>query len=78
MPIPTTIKIKSIDLKEGIQYWVKENPCILIAVNGQILLNEPGGLTILNDKVLVADTNNNRIVSYDLSTKQAEILTLKE
>ena len=31
-------------------------------------LDEPGGLTVLGGTVLIADTNNNRIVSYDLRT----------
>ncbi|MCU7845955.1 MAG: redoxin domain-containing protein [Candidatus Thiodiazotropha sp. (ex Monitilora ramsayi)] len=72
-------KIKSIDLKEGSVETILGDgkPGILSTVDGQLLLNEPGGLTILNDKVLVADTNNNRIVSYDLSTKQAEVLAFK-
>lgn len=31
-------------------------------------LNEPGGLAVLGGTALIADTNNNRIVSYDLLT----------
>lgn len=31
-------------------------------------LNEPGGLAVLGGTALIADTNNNRIVSYDLRT----------
>lgn len=30
--------------------------------------NEPGGLAVLGSTALIADTNNNRIVSYDLRT----------
>ncbi len=39
--------------------------------SGDILsaqLNEPGGLAILGNKVLIADTNNNRIMQYDLKS----------
>ena len=31
-------------------------------------LNEPGGIAILNEKILIADTNNNRIMQYDLKS----------
>ena len=33
------------------------------------MLNEPGGLTTFNNRVLVADTNNHRIVEYDFDSK---------
>ncbi len=33
-------------------------------------LNEPGGLALLGDIVLIADTNNNRIVQYDAKSKK--------
>lgn len=29
------------------------------------MLNEPGGLAVLNNKILIADTNNHRIMQYD-------------
>ncbi len=32
-------------------------------------LNEPGGLAMLGDDLLIADTNNNRIVRYDAETR---------
>lgn len=35
-------------------------------------LNEPGGLAILGDLVLIADTNNDRIVAYDTKTRSAQ------
>ncbi len=33
--------------------------------SGQVGLNEPGGVAILKTQVLIADTNNHRIMSYD-------------
>ena len=36
-------------------------------------LNEPGGLAVLNNLILIADTNNHRIMKYDL-----EVGTMKE
>jgi len=33
-------------------------------------LNEPGGIAILGDKILIADTNNNRLMQYDPVKKQ--------
>jgi len=32
-------------------------------------LNEPGGIAFLKDKILIADTNNNRIMQYDPKLK---------
>lgn len=34
----------------------------------ELNLNEPGGLAVLGGAALIADTNNNRIMSYDLRT----------
>lgn len=36
----------------------------------QSALNEPGGITFLGDNILIADTNNNRIMQYDPKRKQ--------
>ncbi len=33
-------------------------------------LNEPGGIAVLGEKVLIADTNNNRIMQYDIKSQQ--------
>lgn len=35
-------------------------------------LNEPGGLAVLDNLILVADTNNHRIMKYDLKTRAME------
>ncbi|MEN8131362.1 MAG: thioredoxin-like domain-containing protein [Pseudomonadota bacterium] len=35
-------------------------------------LNEPGGLAVLGNRVLIADTNNHRIAQYDLETGTLE------
>lgn len=34
-------------------------------------LSEPSGLAVVGNRLLIADTNNHRIVSYDLKTKKA-------
>lgn len=31
-------------------------------------LNEPGGISVLDESILIADTNNNRIMQYDLKS----------
>jgi thiol-disulfide isomerase/thioredoxin len=36
-----------------------------------IQLNEPGGLAVLGRHILIADTNNNRIMQYDLDSDSA-------
>lgn len=33
-------------------------------------LNEPGGIAVLGNKVLIADTNNNRIMQYDIDSRR--------
>lgn len=33
-------------------------------------LNEPGGVALLGTKVLIADTNNNRVMLYDMDSKK--------
>lgn len=33
-------------------------------------LNEPGGIAVLGEKILIADTNNNRIMQYDIKSQQ--------
>jgi len=33
-------------------------------------LNEPGGIAALDGKILIADTNNNRIMQYDLKSRR--------
>lgn len=41
-------------------------------------LNEPGGLAVLGNRILIADTNNNRIMQYDPAQKTLEEWPLKE
>jgi thiol-disulfide isomerase/thioredoxin len=42
--------------------------------NGSIQrLNEPGGLAVVGDRVLIADTNNGRILSYDPHSKASKL-----
>ena len=36
-----------------------------------VQLNEPGGLAVLGRHILIADTNNNRILQYDLDSGSA-------
>jgi DNA-binding beta-propeller fold protein YncE len=41
-----------------------------------LLLNEPGGLSIADGKLFVADTNNHRILVIDIASKQTTVLTI--
>jgi thiol-disulfide isomerase/thioredoxin len=41
-----------------------------------LLLNEPGGLSIADGKLYVADTNNHRILTIDIASKQTTVLTI--
>lgn len=46
--------------------------------DGSLQLNEPGGLALLGGKVLIADTNNHRILAYDIETQVAEVWEVRE
>ena len=65
-------KLKLLDLEKGVITSIAGDgrPGKMISHTGVSQLNEPGGLTILDQKILIADTNNHRILSYDLITRQ--------
>ncbi|MCU7916809.1 MAG: redoxin domain-containing protein [Candidatus Thiodiazotropha sp. (ex Epidulcina cf. delphinae)] len=71
-------KLKAIDLEKGVvQTLVGDGrPGMQSRVDGQVRLNEPGGLALLDGKVLIADTNNHRIVSYDPTSGVARLWPL--
>ena len=65
-------KLKLVDLKKGTITTVagtgkpgKGNGVALSAA-----LNEPGGIAVLNQSILIADTNNNRIMQYNLKSRR--------
>ncbi len=41
-----------------------------------LMLNEPGGLSIADGRLFVADTNNHRILSIDLASRKATVLEI--
>jgi hypothetical protein len=41
-------------------------------------LDEPGGLSLFNDKLFIANTNAHQIVCLDLSTRLAEVVDVQE
>ncbi|MEW8260898.1 MAG: alkyl hydroperoxide reductase, partial [Candidatus Thiodiazotropha taylori] len=53
------------------------NPGFLSTVDGQLQLNEPGGLALYEDKLYIADTNNDRIVVYDTGSGEAKLLDIQ-
>jgi len=65
-------KLKSLDLEKGIITSIAGDgqPGKTISDTGLAQLNEPGGLAILDQQILIADTNNHRVLSYDLKTRQ--------
>ncbi|MCU7876687.1 MAG: redoxin domain-containing protein [Candidatus Thiodiazotropha sp. (ex Lucinoma borealis)] len=73
-------KVKSINLKKGVIETVVGDgkPGVSSIGDGQFQLNEPGGLTLLGDKLLIADTNNHRIVRYDLGSGETDLWQLVE
>lgn len=69
-------KIKKVDLKaRRSSTWLGDGkPGDRLDVNPQ--LSEPAGLAIANGKLIVADTNNHRIVEVDLKTQAAKELVI--
>jgi len=66
-------KLKVVDIKKGEVTTIVGNgqPGDTLKKTKVIQLNEPGGVAKLGKKVLIADTNNHRIVSYDVKTGDA-------
>lgn len=71
-------KLKLLDLESGVVVTLVGNgrPGNALTQAGEAQLNEPGGVAILGQQVLVADTNNHRILAYDLDTKKTRVWTL--
>lgn len=67
-------KLKLLDLKTDVVVSLAGDgqPGKTITKTGEAQLNEPGGIAILGQQVLIADTNNHRILEYDLNTKQIQ------
>jgi len=65
-------KLKLLDLKTDavVSLAGDGRPGKAVTPSGEAQLNEPGGLAILGQQVLIADTNNHRILAYDLDTKK--------
>lgn len=72
-------KLKLLDLKKGSVKSLAGNgkPGQSISKKNGVQFNEPGGLAILDQKVLIADTNNHRILTFDLNTQQIKEWLLK-
>ena len=68
-------KLKLLDLEAGQVSTLlgTGEPGDLIADSGA-MLNEPAGLALLGDKVLIADTNNSRILIFDPDKHSLEVL----
>ena len=68
-------KLKSIDLdKRKSSTWAGSGkPGNTV---DPLTLNEPGGLSIADGKLFVADTNNHRILAIDIASKQTTVLTI--
>ena len=71
-------KLKSLDLRNEVITSIAGDgkPGSTITHSGNIRLNEPGGLTVHGQQVLIADTNNHRILAYDLETMQTRVWAL--
>lgn len=68
-------KIRTIELSTGkTETWVGTGkPGDTVE---PLLLNEPGGLSLADNRLYVADTNNHRILKIDIASKQVSVLPL--
>ncbi len=66
-------KLKSIDLKNNRVSTLigTGKPGDFDLESGLLQLNEPGGLALAGEQLFIADTNNHRIIRYDLKSKEA-------
>lgn len=73
-------KLKLLKLKEKKIYTVAGTgkPAKGAGNARQSALNEPGGIAFLGDSILIADTNNNRIMQYDPARDTLEEWQLRE
>lgn len=76
-------KIRQIDLKTNtVTTWLgTKDPAAppagdTVAAKPAEALGEPGGLSMADGKLFVADTNNHRILSVDVATKQVAVLPM--
>jgi sugar lactone lactonase YvrE len=73
-------KIKLLDLNQGrvASLLGTGTPGDRLASVERTQLNEPGGLAVLKDRILVADTNNHRILALDLEAGVVREWTLRD
>ncbi|MEW8505364.1 MAG: thioredoxin-like domain-containing protein [Candidatus Thiodiazotropha sp.] len=72
-------KIKVVDLEKGqVRSLLGDGrPGFLSTVDGELQLNEPGGIALHDGTLFIADTNNNRIIVYRLADQRTAVLSLK-
>ncbi len=72
-------KIKKLDLESSLLKSILGDgkPGFLSTVDGQLQLNEPGGLALHEGRLYIADTNNDRIVVFDIVHGRSSILDIK-
>ncbi|MCG8072661.1 MAG: thioredoxin-like domain-containing protein [Candidatus Thiodiazotropha taylori] len=71
------LKRLDLDLSSAESLIGNGKPGFLSTVDGQLQLNEPGGLALYEDKLYITDTNNDRIVVYDTDSGEAMLLDLQ-
>jgi thiol-disulfide isomerase/thioredoxin len=65
-------KLKRLDLERGRLVTLLGDGEPGGGTGKKVRLNEPGGLAVVGDRVLIADTNNGRILAYDPETDASE------
>ncbi|MBW9262727.1 MAG: redoxin domain-containing protein [Candidatus Thiodiazotropha sp. (ex. Lucinisca nassula)] len=72
-------KLKRLDLDSSLAKSLigDGKPGFLSTVDGQLQLNEPGGLALYEDKLYITDTNNDRIVVYDTDSGEAMLMNIQ-
>ncbi len=67
-------KLKRLNLEPGsVQTLSGTGQPGMYSGTGEVMLNEPGGLAVLDRQILIVDTNNHRILSYDMDRAETRI-----
>ncbi len=70
-------KIKVVDPKTGAcTTWLGTGQRGIESKDGEVQLSEPAGLTVIGEELVIADTNNHRLLAVNLTTKATRVLVI--
>lgn len=71
-------KLKHVDLQtQSSQTWLGTGVRGTTLTDGMVQLSEPAGLTVLGDELIIADTNNHRILAANFKTRKTREVVIE-